>query len=46
MLDHYDLYINEYKFKGRIKKGVNEFSKQILQDADLVVVTTAHTEVN
>jgi UDP-N-acetyl-D-glucosamine dehydrogenase len=46
MVDYYDPYINEYKFKGRIKKGVNELSKQILQDADLVVVTTAHTEVN
>lgn len=45
-VDYYDPYIKEYKYKGRVKKGINELSKEILQDADLVIVTTAHTKVN
>jgi len=45
-VNYYDPYINEYKFRGRLKKSVNALSKEILQDADLVVVTTAHTKVD
>ncbi len=46
IVDYYDPYIKEYKFKGRIKRGINELSKEALQNADLIVVTTAHTTID
>ncbi len=46
IVDYYDPYIKEYKFKGRIKKGISELSNEALQNSDLIVITTAHTKVN
>ena len=43
IVDYYDPYIKEYKFKGKMKQGIKEISKEVLQKADLVVITTAHT---
>ena len=31
IVDYYDPYIKEYKFKGRIKRGINELSKEALE---------------
>jgi UDP-N-acetyl-D-glucosamine dehydrogenase len=46
IVDFYDPYISEYKFKGKIKHGIEELTKDALQNADLVVITTAHTKVD
>ena len=46
IVDFYDPYIQTYKFKGKTKDGLKEFSKEVLQNADLVVVTTAHTTID
>lgn len=46
IVDFYDPYIQTYKFKGKIKDGLKELSKEVLQNADLVVVTTAHTTID
>lgn len=46
IIDFYDPYIEEYNFKGKSKKGINALTKEVLQDADLVVVTTAHTNID
>nr|WP_072966858.1 nucleotide sugar dehydrogenase [Caminicella sporogenes] len=46
IVDFYDPYINEYKFKGKIKHGIEELTKNTLQNVDLVVITTAHTKVD
>nr|WP_207655285.1 nucleotide sugar dehydrogenase [Clostridium algidicarnis] len=46
IVDFYDPFVAEYKFKGKTKEGLKELSKEVLKDADLVVVTTAHTNVD
>ncbi len=46
IVDYYDPYNQEYKFKGSIKKGIKKLEKEALQNADLVVITTAHTNVD
>lgn len=42
----YDPFVSEYSFKGKTKEGIKELTKEVLKDADLVVVTTAHTNVD
>jgi UDP-N-acetyl-D-glucosamine dehydrogenase len=46
IVEYYDPYITEYKEHGKIKNGLNELSTEVLMNADLVVVTTAHTKVD
>jgi len=42
VVDYHDPHVDQYKYKGNIKKGV-----ALNMDAyDLVVITTAHTNVN
>ena len=42
----YDPYINEYKFKGKIRQGIETLTAQLLDSVDLVVITTMHTNIN
>jgi UDP-N-acetyl-D-glucosamine dehydrogenase len=46
IVDYFDPYISEYKVHGHVKKGLNILTKEIISNVDLVVVTTAHTNVN
>jgi len=46
IVDFYDPFVDLYKYKGNVKKGIKELTKEVLKDADLVVITTAHTDVN
>lgn len=43
---YYDPYVSQYKFKGQIKDGEANLTKDLINDADLVVVTTAHINVD
>ncbi len=43
---YYDPFIPEYKENGIIKKGEKELTKDLVEKADLVVITTAHTKVD
>lgn len=43
---YYDPYIPEYKEHGKVKIGEKELTRELLQSADLVIVTTAHTNVD
>ena len=42
----FDPYISEYKYKGKIHQGEKEMTAELLQSADLVMVTAAHTNVD
>jgi len=42
----FDPYVSEYKEHGAIKKGEKELTAELIQKADLVVVTAAHTNVD
>lgn len=39
----YDPFINEYKDKGKTFRGETELTKELIKDADLIIITTAHT---
>lgn len=43
VVEFFDPYIEEYKFKGQFHKGLKELTKEKLEEADIVVITTAHT---
>jgi len=43
---YYDPYIQEYKYKNKVKEGLKELTKGSIADSDLVVITTAHTKVD
>ncbi len=42
----YDPYISEYKERGIVKKGEPKLNAELLNSADLVIVTTAHSNVD
>lgn len=41
-IKYYDPFITEYKEHGHTKKGLPELTAEIIQDADIVVITTNH----
>lgn len=43
---YYDPYIPEYSYRGRFVKGEKELTKDLIQGADLVIVTAAHSGVD
>ncbi len=45
-ITYYDPWIAEYKYKNIIKTGLAKLTKEILQNVDIVVITTAHTNVD
>ncbi len=42
-VDFYDPFVTEYKYKGKMKEGLQELTPEVLIGVDLVVITTAHT---
>lgn len=46
VVEYYDPYITEYREHGVVEKGLTELTAEKLADADLVMVTTAHTTVD
>lgn len=42
----YDPWVSTYKFKGEVHQGEKELTKELLEKVDIVVVTTAHTNVD
>lgn len=43
---YYDKYVTEYHEHGFSKKSISELTRDILENVDLVIVTTAHTNVD
>lgn len=43
---YYDPYIPEYKDNGRVKKGEAELTPELLKEVDLVIITTAHSNID
>ncbi|MDN4495145.1 nucleotide sugar dehydrogenase [Ureibacillus sp. BA0131] len=42
----FDPYVLEYRNHGKVKKGEYELTQELIESADLVIVTTAHTMVD
>jgi UDP-N-acetyl-D-glucosamine dehydrogenase len=45
-VQYFDPYISEYKEHGKVKKGLAKIDSKLLKQVDLVIVTTAHTNVD
>lgn len=45
-VDYYDPWISEYRYKGMKRKGLEELTPDIVRQYDLVMVTTAHSNVD
>ena len=43
---YYDPFVTEYREHGIVKKGEPELTVELIESADLVIVTTAHTNVD
>lgn len=43
---YYDPFVEEYRENGQVKKGEKDLTAELIQSADLVVVTTSHTTVD
>lgn len=43
---YYDPYVSEYKEHGVVKKGETKLTTELIEGADLVIVTTAHTNID
>lgn len=46
LVDFYDPFVKSYKYKGKKKDGLTNLTEEVLASADLVVITTAHTNVD
>ncbi|RGD75334.1 nucleotide sugar dehydrogenase [Anaerofustis stercorihominis] len=45
-VDFYDPFISEYKHEGKSKKGINKIDEKIISSYDLIMITTAHSNVD
>jgi UDP-N-acetyl-D-glucosamine dehydrogenase len=43
LVDYYDPFIPEYHYKNKIYRGLKYFNEEVIQEFDLIIVTTAHT---
>ncbi len=46
IVSYYDPFIPQYREHCQIRKGEPELTKKLVEDADLVIITTAHTKVD
>ncbi len=45
-ISYYDPYVPEYRHNGGLRAGIKELTEEVVKDADLVVITTAHSNVD
>ena len=43
---YYDPWVASYKYKGKVRRSETDLTAELLQQADLVMVTAAHTNVD
>lgn len=43
---YYDPFVPEYRYRGKVKKGLRSLTPATVADCDLVMITAAHTTVN
>lgn len=45
-ISFYDPYVASYKYKGVEHQGIENLTEAVLRDADIVVITTMHTNID
>lgn len=43
---YYDPWVKEYRYKGAVYQSVPELTEELVENADIVIVTAAHTNVD
>lgn len=43
---YYDPYVPEFQYKGKTRKSIKHLNASAVSGADLVIITTAHTEID
>lgn len=46
IVEYYDPYVKNYDYNGKTRTSIKELTKEELKNADLVVITTAHTNID
>lgn len=46
VVEYFDPYVSEYREQGVIKRGKPELSTELIESADLVIITTSHTNID
>lgn len=46
VVDYYDPFIKEYKYKGIQKFGIDKLRENLIRNKDIIVITTCHTTVD
>lgn len=46
IVEFYDPYVSQYKYKGKISKGLESIDKDIIKNHDIIVITTSHTNID
>lgn len=46
IVSYYDPYIKAYEYQGKYYKGLERLTEEIINEFDIVVITTAHTSVD
>ena len=46
VVTYHDPWVAEYEHKGKVVKGEKKLSASLLEEADLVIITTAHSNVD
>lgn len=46
IVEYYDPYVKNYDYNGKTRTSIKELTKEELKNADLVVIITAHTNID
>lgn len=46
VVEYYDPFVAEYNERGQSKSSISDLNEKVLKEADLVVITTAHTNLD
>ncbi len=46
VVDFYDPYIKEYKYKGKTYQGIDKINEKIIASYDLIFITCAHSNID
>ena len=46
IVEYYDPWIPEYRENGKVRKGIKEINPDIIKSYDLVMITTAHSNID
>ncbi len=46
IVEYYDPYVASYDYKDKTRTSIKDLTKQELQNADLIIITTAHTNID